>query len=44
MTEEVLYTCLVPAVPFSGHALYSVSHEQAGILARGILKSLVAMQ
>lgn len=45
MTEEVLYTCLVPAVPFSGHVgLYSVSLEQVGILARGILKFLVAIQ
>ncbi|MNW57835.1 hypothetical protein D3C74_356670 [compost metagenome] len=45
MTEKVFYTCIVPAVPFSRHAcLYSVSLEQVSILARGILKSLVAMQ
>jgi hypothetical protein len=44
MTEEVLYTCLVPAVLFFGTCPVFRIAEQAGILVKGMLKSLVAMQ
>ncbi|MNL36091.1 hypothetical protein D3C87_1581580 [compost metagenome] len=44
MTEEILHTCVVPAVSLSGHTgLDTVSLDQLTVLTGGILESLVAV-